>query len=183
MLQRPRENKPSVFAHLDWTTVIIYLLMVIAGVVSIYAASYDFDEASVLSFDEFSGKQVRWIGLALVLGLFVLLVDYRVYETYAYPVYMIMLVVLFITPFIAPDIKGSHSWLSVGSMSLQPAEFAKCATALALAKLFSGYNFVLNAKAVNYVKALAIILIPVVLILLQNETGSALVYLSLFFVL
>ena len=183
MLQRHNENRPSVFTHLDWTTVIIYLLMVIAGVISIYAASYDFDEASMLSFDEFSGKQVRWIGLALVLGFFVLLIDYRVYETYAYPVYLIMLVVLLVTPFLAHDIKGSRSWLTIGPMSLQPAEFAKCATALALAKLFSGYNFVLNAKPVNYVKALAIILLPVLLILLQNETGSALVYLSLFCVL
>ncbi len=178
-----RDKSPSVFRHLDWTTVVIYLLMVIAGVVSIYAASYDFDNASMLSFDEFSGKQARWIGLGLVLGFVVIMTDYRIYDTYAYPIYFIMLALLLVTPFIAPDIKGSRSWLVIGPMSLQPAEFAKVATALAMAKLFSGYNFVLNAKPINYVKAVAIILVPIALILNQNETGSALAYVSLFFVL
>ena len=176
-------NSQSILRSVDWTTVVIYLLMVAAGVISIYAASYDFDEASLFSFDEFSGKQIRWIGLGLVLGLFILLIDVHVFETYAYPIYFAFLIILFITPFIAPDIKGSHSWITIGPMSLQPAEFAKCATALALAKLFAGYNFALNAQPINYVKALAIIFVPVLLILLQNETGSALAYMALFFVL
>lgn len=183
MLPNQNESSPSVFRYVDWTTVVIYLLMVIAGVVSIYAASYDFDEASMFSFDEFSGKQIRWIGLGLLLGFFILLIDWRVFDTYAYPIYIGMLLLLIVTPFLAHDIKGSRSWLTVGPMSLQPAEFAKFATALALAKLFSGYNFTLNAKAVNYVKALAIIILPIIFILLQNETGSALAYLALFFVL
>lgn len=171
------------FRNLDWFTVVVYLLMVLAGAVSIYAASYDFDEASILSFDEFSGKQLRWIGLSLGLALVLLLIDSRMYETYAFPVYVFMLLVLLVTPFVAPDIKGSHSWIVFGPVSLQPAEFAKFATALALAKLFSGYHFVLNASPYNYVRAVAIIILPVVLILLQNETGSALTFLALFFVL
>ncbi len=183
MLQNPNDKTPSVFRYVDWVTVVIYLLMVIAGAVSIYAASYDFDEASIFSFTEFSGKQIRWIGLGLLLGFFILLVDARIFETYAYPIYIILLVVLIITPFIAHDIKGSKSWITIGPMSLQPAEFAKVATALALAKLFSTYNFVLNAKPMNYVKALAIIFLPIIFILLQNETGSALAYMALFFVL
>ncbi|MDE7408342.1 MAG: rod shape-determining protein RodA, partial [Muribaculaceae bacterium] len=83
----------------------------------------------------------------------------------------------------APDIKGSRSWLVFGPMSMQPAEFGKFATALALAKLFSGYNFMLNSKATNYLKAFIIIFTPVLLIFLQHETGSALAYLALFFVL
>lgn len=173
----------SVFRYVDWPTVFIYLVLVVAGAVSIYAASYDFDHASIFAFDEFSGKQLRWIGLSLVLGLVLLLIDVRVYENYAYIIYCALLLLLLVTIFIAPDIKGSHSWLVMGPVSLQPAEFAKCATALALAKLFGGYNFVLNASRRNYYRALAIIFIPIVLILGQNETGSALVYLSLFFVL
>ena len=177
------KKEGSVFRHVDKPTIIIYLLMVIAGVVSIYAASYDFDNASMLSFAEFSGKQVRWIGLGLLLGFCILLISARAYDTYAYPIYIILLVVLLVTPFLAHDIKGSRSWLSLGPMSLQPAEFAKFATALALAKLFSGYNFSLSAKPMNYVKALAIIFLPIILILLQNETGSALAYMALFFVL
>lgn len=90
---------------------------------------------------------------------------------------------LLLTIFLAPDIKGSRSWLVFGPVSLQPAEFGKCATALALAKLFSSYNFSLNQKATNYLQALVIIFVPVILILMQKETGSALVYMSLIFVL
>lgn len=171
------------FRNLDRPTIIIYLIMVLAGMVSIYAASYDFDEASMFSYDEFSGKQLRWIGLSLMLGFVLLMVNARMYETYAYPIYIALLVLLFITPFIAHDIKGSRSWISLGAMSLQPAEFAKFATALALAKLFSGYHFVLNASWKNYARALLIIFMPVVLILAQNETGSALTFMALFFVL
>ena len=181
-MQSRNDKSPSVFHHLDWTTLIIYLLLVALGVVSIYAASYDFDNASMFSFDEFSGKQIRWIGMGLVLGFVILLMDARIYETYAYPVYVGMMLLLLVTPFFAPDIKGSHSWLVIGPMSLQPAEFAKVATALALAKLFNGYNFTLNTKPANFLRAVAIILLPVMLILLQNETGSALAYMALFFV-
>lgn len=167
----------------DWFTVALYAILVLLGAFSIYAASYDFDNASIFSFDEFSGKQLVWIGLSFVIGLVLLLLDRRLYETYAFPIYLGMLLVLFITIFISPNIKGSHSWIVLGPMSIQPAEFAKFATALALAKLFGGYNFNLNARPANYLKALAIIFLPVLLILAQNETGSALVYLSLFFVL
>lgn len=177
-----RNTNPSVLKYVDWWTVGIYLVLVIAGALSIYAASYDFDSASILSFAEFSGKQIRWIGLSLVAGLILLLIDARIYETYAYPIFFAMLLLLAVTIFIAPDIKGSRSWLLLGPMSLQPAEFAKCATALALAKLFSGYNFVLRGSQ-SYYKALTIIFVPILLILAQHETGSALAYLSLFFVL
>ena len=173
----------SVFRYLDWMTVVIYLLLVAAGAVCIYAASYDFDHANIFSFDEFSGKQIRWIGLSLLLGLGLLLIDARVYETYAFPTYAALMLLLVVTIFIAPDIKGSRSWLKFGPVSLQPAEFAKFATALALAKLFSGYGFSLNASKKNYLKAIGIIFLPIVLILAQKETGSALAYMALFFVL
>ena len=132
-----KETTASVFKYVDWFTVILYLILVTLGMVSIYAASYDFDHASMLSFAEFSGKQFRWIGLSLGLGMVILLIDVRVYENYAYVIYVGLLVLLMITIFIAPDIKGSHSWLVLGPMSLQPAEFGKFATALCLAKLFS----------------------------------------------
>lgn len=178
-----RNTNESMLKYIDWTTVIIYLILVIVGAVSIYAASYDFDNANIFDFNEFSGKQLTWIGLSFILGLALLLVDFRVYETYAYPIYCIMILLLIVTIFIAKDINGSHSWLVLGPVSLQPAEFAKFATALALAKLFNGYNFKLNAKPTNYLISLFIILLPVCLILAQNETGSALVYFSLFFVL
>lgn len=177
------EANVSVFRSLDWFTIILYLLLVSAGAVSIYAASYDFDNASMFDFAEFSGKQFLWIGLSLIIGCVILLLDYRIYETYAYPIYGVMILILVATIFLAPDIKGSRSWLVFGPVSLQPAEFGKFATALALAKLFNSYNFSLNAKISNYFRALILIFLPICLILLQRETGSALVYLSLIFVL
>ena len=171
------------FRYVDWITVIIYVLLVAAGAVCIYAASYDFDHANIFSFSEFSGKQIRWIGLSMILGLGILLLDARLFDTYAYPIYLAMMGLLVVTIFLAPDIKGSRSWLVLGPMSLQPAEFAKFATALALAKLFSGYGFNLNASRGNYFRAFAIIFLPIILILAQKETGSALAYMALFFVL
>lgn len=151
--------------------------------VSIYAACYNFDNASMFAVTEFSGKQLRWIGLSLIVACVILFIDSRLWETYAFPLFVFMLIVLAITPYLATNIKGSHSWIKIGSMSIQPAEFAKFITALAMAKLFSGYHFLLNAKWTNYLKALMIIFLPVVLILLQDETGSALTFMALFFVL
>lgn len=168
---------------MDWLTVILYLLLVGAGVVSIYAASYDFDNASILSFSEFSGKQATWIGVSLALGIIILQIDNKVFETYAYAIYAVVILIMMVTIAVAPDIKGSRSWLVFGPISLQPAEFGKFATALALAKLFSSYNFQLNAKISNYFRALIIVFLPIALIIMQNETGSALVYISLIFVL
>lgn len=154
----------------------------IAGAVSIYAASYDYDSASMFDFGEFSGKQFTWIVLSLALGACILLTDYRIYETYAYPIYGFVVILLLLTIFIAPNIKGSHSWIVIGPVSIQSAEFGKFATALALAKLFNSYNFNLNTSASNYFRALIIVFLPIILILMQNETGSALVYVSLVFV-
>lgn len=183
MESRNIDANTSVFRSLDWPTIILYLILVIAGAVSIYAASYDFDRASMFDFAEFSGKQFLWIGLSILIGCAILLFDYRIYETYAYPVYLFVILVMIVTIFVAPDIKGSRSWLVLGPVSIQPAEFGKFATALALAKLFNSYNFNLNQKLSNYFRAFIIIFIPIILILLQHETGSALVYISLFFVL
>lgn len=180
-----RDLAASPLRYIDWPTLIIYLIMVLAGAISIYAATYQFDTVnkSIFSLSEFSGKQIMWIGVSLAVGFCILLLDRRFYDAYAYLVYIAMMALLLVTIFIAPDIKGSRSWLTFGSFSVQPAEFGKFATALALAKLFSGYNFNLNRNIGNYFKAAIIILLPIVLIIFQRETGSALVYTSLVFVL
>lgn len=177
------ENSKSFFSNIDWITILLYLVMVIAGAVSIFAASYDFEGGRMFDFDQFSGKQFVWIGLALGLGVIILLLDSKLYDIYAYPIYGAVMLLLVITIFIAPDIKGSRSWISFGVFSIQPAEFGKFATALALAKLFETYNFVLNSDPKNYLKAFAIIFLPVLLILAQHETGTALAYFALMFVL
>ena len=172
----------NIWKSVDWVTVVLYALLVFAGWISIYAASYDFDHASIFDYAERSGKQLLWIGLAFVMAFMILMVEARVYETYAYLIYVILVVLLAATIFLAPDIKGSHSWLKLGPVSLQPAEFAKFATSLALARLFSTYNFVLT-KPANFIRAVIIIVLPILLIMMQKETGSALVYTALVFVL
>ena len=163
--------------------VALYAILVTAGAISIYAATYNYDQSSsMFSMDEFSGKQFMWIGLSFVLGFSLLLIERRIYEAYAYPIYGVMILLLIVTAFVAPDIKGSRSWLVFGPVSMQPAEFAKTATALALAKLFSTYGFQLNNWR-SYAIAVGIILLPIACIILEKETGSALVYTSLVFVL
>lgn len=180
--QSTNGSTTSLFKSIDWFTLVLYLLLVVLGAVSIYAASYDFDQASMFDLAEFSGKQFLWIALSLGIGFSLLMIDRRLYEAYAYPIYGFMMVVLLVTIVIAPNVKGSHSWIVLGPVSIQPAEFAKFATALALAKLFSTYNFALNSPK-SYALALGVIFLPVILIIMQNETGSSLVYLSLILVL
>ena len=153
-----RSTNQSTFGNIDWVTIIIYSIMVFSGVVCIYTASYDFDGASIFSFDEFSGKQMLWAGLSFILGMFLLLIDARLYETYAYPIYAGIILLLIVTIFVAPDIKGSHSWLVFGPVSLQPAEFAKFATALALGKMFSTYGFTIKNNTGNLFKAIFLFL-------------------------
>ncbi len=170
-------------AAVDWFTVLIYIVLVIAGAFSIYAATTSStSQTSMFDLDTFAGKQIMWIGLSFAIGFSLLLIDRRLYEAYAYPIYAIMIIVLIVTIFVSPNIKGSHSWLKFGAFSIQPAEFAKTATALALAKLFSTYGFQLKGWR-TYIVPVGIILLPVLCILLERETGSALVYFSLIFVL
>lgn len=170
----------NLWRSLDWITILIYLVLVVLGWLSIYAASYDFNNASIFDFDERSGKQLIWIGLSLLLGFVLVMLDVRFYESFAIPIYGCLMFLLLITVFIAPDIKGSHSWLVLGPVSLQPAEFAKFATSLALAKLLSSYNFTLQRQK-DFFRAIAFVLLPMLLIIMQKETGSALVYGALIF--
>lgn len=156
------------------------MVLVFFGWISIYAASYDYDQASIFDFAERSGKQLVWIGLSFVLAFAIMLIDKRVYETYAYLIYIGFIILLIVTLIVAEEVKGSRSWITItDSIRLQPAEFAKFATALALAKLFNGYGFKFTETS-NFLKVLGLVLLPMLLIVLQKETGSALVYLSFF---
>ncbi len=176
-------KKKGVWRSLDWWTILIYLALLAFGWISICGASYDFDMGgNIFDFDSRSGMQIVWIGTSLALGFILLMLDDKLYDTFAYVFYIILLVALFITPFLAHDIKGSHSWIKIGPFSFQSAEFAKCATALALAKFMSTYGYNIG-RAKDFLITLGIIVVPIVLIILQRETGSALVYLAFFLVL
>ncbi len=163
----------------DWVVIVIFLALMAFGWVSICGASHEIGDTDFLSWGTRTGKQLVWMCCAVGLGFIILMFDDRYFDTLADLAYWAMIVILFITPFIAKDIKGSHSWISLGSVSLQPAEFAKCTTALALAKLINRYGFSLNNMH-DLAQAAGLVLLPFALIVMQRETGSALVYLAFF---
>lgn len=177
-------KKDSILNNVDWPIVLTYLLLVFAGWVSIYGASYEYDHAvSMFDLSGRAGMQLVWIGTSLILGFIILKLDSYLYEMLAYHIYALLILLLLITIFVAPDIKGSRSWLVItDSIRLQPAEFAKSAVALALAKYMSSHNFKLMTTK-NLITVCLLIFIPFLLIILQNETGSALVYIALVLVL
>ena len=163
-------------------TVVLYLALIVLGWISICGASYDYGEIDFFSMETRAGKQLLWMGCSLFLGFIILMLEDRIYDWFAYLFYAVMMVLLLVTPFIAEDTKGSYSWIKFGSVSLQPAEFAKFATALALAKFINSYHFTMSRLKYS-LPVVGMILLPMVLIVLQRETGSALVYLAFFLML
>ena len=182
MISQADSRNKGVLASLDWWTILMYLTLVVWGWFSICGASYDFVNPDIFGWGTNSGKQLVWIGTSLMLGAMLLLVEKRFYDTSAYFIYMIMVMLLIVTIVIAPETKGSRSWIPIGSVKLQPAEFSKFAVALTIAKFMNNYGFTLgNTK--QFLKVVGLILLPMVLIVCQKETGSALVYLAFFLVL
>jgi len=176
------DKQPSVLRSIDWWTIIIYLALLTFGWMSVCGASYTYGETDIFSLETRSGMQIVWIGTSIVLGLILLLLDDRFYDTFAYAIFALLLLLLIATIFNPHTIKGSRSWLVLGPLRLQPAEFAKFATALALAKFMSTYGYDIS-KWKDFVMTLAFIFLPMVCIVLQRETGSALVYLAFFLML
>ncbi len=169
--------------RVDWFIVTMYLIFVVLGWVNIYAASFDLENAvSMFDLSGRAGMQLVWIGTSLVLAFVLIKIDTSFYEIYAFVAYVIGIALLIITLIVAPDIKGSRSWLVIGPVRLQPAEFMKFIIALTLAKIFNVYNFHLMERK-NLIIVFTLILLPLVLVILQSETGTALVYLSLVLVL
>lgn len=172
----------SLWKAVDWVTICVYLLLIICGWFSVCGASYDYGDRDFFDFSTRAGKQMVWIVCSFGLGFVLLMLEDKLFDMFSYFIYIGMILLLIVTIFIAPDVKGSRSWLQLGPISLQPAEFAKFATALALAKFMNSYSFNMN-RGKFAVGLVSIILLPMGLIILQKETGSALVYLAFFFVL
>lgn len=172
----------NIFANLDWVTLGLYLALVVIGWFSIYAATYDEEQTQLFNLSTSHGKQLFFIGLSLFIGVVILIFDSKFFTTFAYPIYGLVLLLLVGVLIFGATIKGSKSWIRLGSFSLQPAEFAKFAVSLALAKFFSGLN--VNIKTTSSKIAVgAIIGIPAALILLQGDTGSMLVFSTFILVL
>ncbi len=166
----------NIWQNVDWITIGIFLVLTIFGWLNIYGASYTFDQTSIFDFSNRAGKQFTWIIGSLILGGILLLIDYRTYDTLTYFAYGAMLLLLLATPFLAHDIKGSLSWISLGPVNLQPAEFAKCIVALTIAKYMGTYDYKLRTWR-DLIVPFALIGVPALIIMvMQKETGSALVF-------
>lgn len=176
------KQKNSVLSSIDWYTICIYIALLAFGWVSVCGATYSYSDTDLFSLDTRSGMQIMWIGTSVVLATCLLLLDERLYETFAYSIYVVMLLLLFATIFNPHEIKGSRSWIVMGPLRVQPAEFAKFATALAVAKFMSGYRFSIE-RWQDLLKVVLMVVLPMLLIVMQKETGSALVYASFFLML
>ncbi len=176
MMQSSINSRNSIWKGVDWVTILIYLALALFGWVNIYGACYTFEQSSIFSFSNPAGKQFVWILSALVMGLVVLLIDEKLYDILGYWMYAAIIVLLLITPFLANDTKGSMSWIDLGPLKLQPAEFAKFVTAIAVAKYMSRYGYSVRSWR-DLVVPFCLIGVPMVIIMIwQKETGSALVF-------
>jgi rod shape determining protein RodA len=177
-----RQEKNNIFAGIDWILIFLYAILVGFGWLNIFAASKTEENHEILDFSTKYGKQIIWISLSVPLIVIILFFNSKFYEKFASILYLISIFsLLLLFPF-GNEINGAKSWFNFGSMSLQPSEFVKATTALAVAKLLSDrqYNFRLIK---NQIKAFIIVFFPAFLITLQPDAGSALIYLSFFFVL
>ena len=172
----------GIFDGVDRGTVLLYVLIVLAGFVSIISASYDDTIARTFSFSHFYMKQLIWIGVAWTTALVVLLLDERFYHMFAYPAYFAGLALLVAALLFGREVNGAKAWFEFGSVRVQPVEFAKIATALALARVMSNYSFSINRPG-DLFKVALVICIPLLVIILQNDTGSGIVLCSFLFVL
>ncbi len=161
----------------DWVPILLYLGIVLFGWLNIYAACYDESHAQVFDFSRQHGKQLLWMGVAFIVAVCVLLIHPRVFSNGSYIIYGIVLVLLVATLFIGTVTNGGQSWIDFGAFKFQPSEFAKFATALAVAKYISAIDIDLTLPRTRITLAL-LVLVPAGLILLQHDTGSALVFLA-----
>lgn len=175
-----RQNK--FWKNIDTPTIILYLILVTIGWLSIYSAVYDENHSSIFDIERNYGKQLIWIISALFIAFMILMIESKFYSVFSYGIYGVTLLLLVSVLFFGKYVNGSRSWFEIGSFRLQPAEFAKFATALVIAKYISTTNKKLkDLKSIS--ASLGILLLPMALILLQGDVGSAVTYVAFVFVL
>jgi len=168
--------------NIDYLTVLLYLLLVMMGWISIYAAVFNEEHQSILDTTQKYGKQLTWMLTSLVMAVGIVLLDGRIFEKLAWPIYGATLLLLIGVLLFGKEVNGARSWYALGSFSLQPSEFAKIGAALGLSKYLSGLNINLK-KLPKRITALVIIFTPAIIIAPQPDLGSSLVYASLLLVL
>ena len=171
----------KITTNIDWPLFSVYIILMLMGLATVYSTAYNADSPNLFDYSQKYGKQVVWLLISLFLGLLVLLIDADIYRKFATPIYIFTLVLLVIVLFM-PAKNGARAWLGIGTLGIQPAEFAKIGTSLLLARYISSVNIKLqNLQTV--LMANVIILIPMVLILLQPDAGTFVVFTSFLFVM
>jgi len=168
-------RREDLFNKIDWTTVLIYLVLVLMGWLNIYAAVYDESATGVFNLSNNAGKQFLWILTSLVLIVVIMSLDYKTFDSLSYVIYGVVMLLLILVVIFGREVSGAKSWFQLGGLRIQPSEFAKFATALALAK-FLGQPTVKFSQTKNQIISGLLIGLPVVLILLQPDTGTAMVF-------
>lgn len=158
----------------DWITVLLYAFLVIFGWCNLYAANYNPEVGPQFSFDAQYAKQLIWVGVSIACIGVIMLSDSKMFVEFAWIIYIGSLLLLLLVLAVGHEVYGAKSWIKIGPVLFQPAEFTKIGAALVVSRVMSRYGFSFSFR--NYVKLFAIILVPMALIILQNDTGSALVY-------
>ena len=170
------KREDNITNKIDWVTVLIYCAIVFLGWLNIYAVTYDENaQTSIFSLDLNSGRQLVFIGGSLIIIAAILIIDRQFYETFAYIIYGLLLFMLLLVPIIGKEVGGNKAWLGIGSFGVQPSEFAKFATALVVAKTIGSIGFKMDNLR-NQLILFALIGTPMFLILLQKDTGTAMVF-------
>ncbi|WP_421918032.1 rod shape-determining protein RodA [Marinifilum sp.] len=168
-------RRVSLLKNVDWWTILLYTVLVFLGWINIYAAVYNEEYQSIFDVTQRYGKQLMWIAAAVVLAIVILIIESKFYSAFAYPTYIFMIFLLVAVLVFGRDIKGAKSWFELGPIRFQPAEFAKFATCLAISRYLTQYNFKIhNLKSLLI--SFIILFTPMILIVLQGDAGSALVY-------
>ena len=176
------DNRNRIIGRLDWVTMLIYFTLVLIGWFSIFSAKYNELHPSIFDFSMEYGKQLIWIGIALLAGFIILLIDAKFFNAFSLWIYFFFLASLVAVLVYGKATKGAMSWIEFGPVKFQPSEFAKMGTALALAGYLGRLDVDLR-KRKEQIVSFALILVPMALVLLQNDTGSAIVFVSFIFVL
>ena len=173
--------KKNIFDHVDWWLILMYIALVLIGWLNIYAALYQ-EGFELFDFSRKYGKQLQWIIIASVIAMVILFFNWQFFEGFAYIIYFIVIVALVGVLFLGIEVNGAKSWYDLGFFRIQPAEFAKFATCMAVAKYLSTLHINIKDLHTKLITG-AIVLLPSLLIILQNDTGSALVYTAFIIVL
>ena len=178
-MARGREN---IFQDVDWIMIGLFLMLVVMGWLNIYAAVFNEEHNSIFDTSQQYGHQMVFIAGAFFIALVVLFIDTSIFATFAYPVYGVVMLACVAVIFFSHDISGSRSWFRIGNFGLQPAEFGKFAACMALAKYLSTMNIRMTDLSTKLISG-AIIVLPILIIILEKETGSAIVYAAFIFVM